>query len=167
MKENTTAWLKKQVRGSASIGGILSIVHPELFTAGVNSLKMMNETSDLICKGHRLAAVLRIWSSPFTAITTISNRDTPFHRDNSASHPWFDILLALGVYENGRIEFPGLGMRFKYDPGTVVAFTGRVLQHGASCPGDRACIAYHMKDNVIDKLGIKKPSWANRSIYSR
>ncbi len=85
MKENTAAWLKKQVRGSALIGGILSIVHPELFTAGVNSLKAMNETSDLICKGHRLAAVLRIWSSPFTAITTISNRDTPFHRDNSAS----------------------------------------------------------------------------------
>jgi len=72
------------------------------------------------------------------------------------------MLLAVGEYENGRIEFPGLGIRFKYNPGTALAFTGRVLQHGATCPGDRACITYHMKENVFDELGITKPSWANR-----
>ena len=37
-----------------------------------------------------------------------------------------DILVALGEYENGRIEFPGLGSRLKYDPGTIVAFMGRL-----------------------------------------
>ena len=34
--------------------------------------------------------------------------------------------LALGEYENGRIEFPGLGSRLKYDPGTIVTFMGRL-----------------------------------------
>ena len=77
-----------------------------------------------------------------------------------------DILVALGEYENGRIEFPGLGSRLKYDPGTIVAFTGRVLQHGSNCPGDRACIVYHMKLNVVEELGVTLPSWVNESTFA-
>jgi Oxygenase domain of the 2OGFeDO superfamily len=165
MKSHTLNWVETQMRASALIGGILSIVHPDLYSIGIACLKEM-EASESISKGDRLPEVLRIWSSPFTAITTISNRDTPYHRDNGSAHPWFDILMALGTYQNGRIEFPGLGMRFKYDPGTAVALAGRVLQHGAICPGDRACIAYHMKENVVEELGIAKVSWANKQGYS-
>jgi hypothetical protein len=160
------AWLKMQMRASALIGGILSVVHPELYAAGIDCLRALNDDPGSVHKGEALAAVLNIWSSPFTAITTISNRDTPYHRDNGSAHSWFDILVALGEYENGRIEFPGLGMRLKYDPGTVVAFTGRVLQHGANCPGDRACIAYHMKLNAVQELGVTTPSWVNETLLS-
>ena len=145
----------------------MSIVDPELYSTGIKCLKTLYETADSIQKGEVLAAVLKVWSSPFTAITVISNRDTPYHWDNGAAHEWLDILVALGEYENGRIEFPGLGMRFKYDPGTVVAFTGRVLRHGANCPGDRACIVHHMKERVVEELGITKPSWFNECLYSR
>jgi hypothetical protein len=166
MKGHTLVWLEKQSRTSAIIGGILSIVHPELYAVGIASLKLINDNANLVTKGDRLAAVLQGWSSPFTAITTISNRDTPYHRDNGSAHPWFDILLALGAYEHGRIEFPGLGLRCKYDPGAVVTLAGQVLRHGATCPGDRACIAYHMKEKVIERLGLTKPSWANESIFS-
>ena len=77
-----------------------------------------------------------------------------------------DILVALGEYENGRIEFPGLGSRLRDDPGTIVAFTGRVLQHGPNCPGDRACIVYHMKLNVVEELGVTLPSWVNESTFA-
>ena len=165
MKSHTLDWVEKQMRVSALIGGILSIVHPELYSVGITCLQAM-EASDSIAKRDRLPEVLRIWSSPFTAITTISNRDTPYHRDTRSAHPWFDILMALGTYRNGRIECPGLGMRFKYDPGTVVALAGRILQHGASCPGDRACIAYHMRENVFEELGIAKVPWVNKQAYS-
>jgi len=154
------------MRASALVGGILSVVHPELYSAGIECLRVLNNDPGSVHKGKALAAVLKVWSSPFTAITTISNRETPYHRDNGSAHSWLDILVALGEYENGRIEFPGLGMRLKYDPGTVVAFTGRVLQHGASCPGDRACIVYHMKLNVVEKLGATLPSWVNDSTFS-
>lgn len=166
MKSRTLVWLEKQSRASAIMGGILSIVHPELYAVGIASLKQLNQDSNSVTKGDRLAAVLREWSSPLTAITTISNRDTPYHRDNGSAHPWFDILLALGEYQHGRLEFPGLGIRFKYDPGAVVALAGRILRHGAACPGDRACIVYHMKEKVIERLGLSKPSWVNDNIYS-
>jgi len=167
MKRHTLEWLGKQVRTSAIIGGILNIIHPELYSIGIASLKAISERPREIKKGTQLPKVLRVWGSPFTAITAISNRDTPYHRDNGAAHPWFDILVALGKYKNGRMELPGLGMRFMYDPGTVVALVGRVLQHGTICPGDRACIAYHMRSNVVTELGIQGPSWANESIYLR
>ena len=166
-KKHTAAWLNTQIRASALIGGIMSIVHPELYAVGIKCLKAINEGRHSIYKGKALAVVLKLWSSPFTAMTVISNRDTPYHRDNGSAHEWLDIMVALGEYENGQIEFPGLGMRFKYDPGTVVAFTGRVLRHGANCPGDRACIVHHMKERVVEELGITKPSWANQSLYSR
>ena len=155
-----------QMRASALVGGILSVVHPELYSAGIESIRALNADPGSVHKGENLATVLKIWSSPFTAITTISNRDTPYHRDNGSAHSWFDILVALGEYENGRIEFPGLGMRLKYDPGTIVAFTGQVLQHSANCPGDQVCIAYHMRLNVVQELGVTTPSWAHESTFS-
>ena len=160
------AWLDLQMRASALVGGILSVIHPELYVAGVNCLKVLNKDPGLVHKGQALAAVLKVWSSPFTAITVISNRDTPYHRDNGSAHSWFDILVGLGDYKIGRIEFPGLGMRLKYDPGTILAFTGRVLQHGANCPGDRACVVYHMKSNVVRELGVTSPSWVNERQFS-
>jgi len=166
IKEHTAVWLDKQMQASALLGGILSIAHPDLYCVGIECLRALNANPYSIHKGEALGTVLRIWSSPFTAITTISNRDTPYHRDNGSAHQWLDILVAVREYENGRIEFPGLGMRLKYDPGTVVAFTGRVLRHGANCPGDRACIVYHMKESVVERLGIRKPSWVNEALYS-
>jgi hypothetical protein len=129
-------WLEKQSQTSAIIGGILSIVHPELYAVGIASLKLINDNANLVTKGDRRATVLQGWSSPFTAITTISNRDTPYHWDNGSAHLWFDILLALRAYKHGRIEFPGLGLRCKYDLGAMVALAGWVLRHGATCPGD-------------------------------
>ena len=57
-------------------------------------------------------------------------------------------------------------MRLKYDLGTVVAFMGWVLQHGMNCLGNQACIIYHMKESVVERLGIKKPSWVNKVLYS-
>lgn len=164
MKEQNLEWVQKQIVGSALVGGILSVIHPELYSAGIEGLTRLK--SALVYNGHRLPEILRVWSSPFTVLTVISNRETPFHRDNGGAHPWFDILVPLGIYEHGRIEFPGLGIRLKYDPGTVVGLTGRVVQHGVTCPGDRACLAYHMKSTVIEELGIVSPSWVNLSHYS-
>ncbi len=42
MKNNTLEWLKLQIRTSAIIGGILSIVHPEQYAAGIDILRQMN-----------------------------------------------------------------------------------------------------------------------------
>jgi len=58
MKEDTVAWLGKHMRASAIIGGVLSIIHPDLYTSGIACLKALNSDPASIVKGERLAAVL-------------------------------------------------------------------------------------------------------------
>jgi hypothetical protein len=51
-------WLKKQRQTSAIIGGILSIVHPELYKIGIVSFKQINDNTNLVTKNDWLAMVL-------------------------------------------------------------------------------------------------------------
>ncbi|KAF9531677.1 hypothetical protein CPB83DRAFT_761210 [Crepidotus variabilis] len=101
------------------------------------------------------------WSHSFNVVSIISNRQTPGHRDTGSALRWFNVLLAVRNYSNGHAEFSGLGLKVRYLPGTVVVDLGRVLRHSASCNGDRACIAYYMREKVWDALGPEKPGWAH------
>jgi hypothetical protein len=65
-----------------------------------------------------------------------------------------DILVALGDYIEGFLDLLGVGIRFEYLPGTVVAILGRVIAHSADCDGDRACITYYMKEK---STGLARP----------
>jgi hypothetical protein len=161
LKPHTAEWLKETMEGSALLGGILSIMHPELFKAACELLRKMADAPEYIFKGENLAIILRFWSSPFSVLSLISNRKTPYHRDNGSAYSWFDILCPLGTYESGRLELPGLGLRLKYNPGTVVGLTGRILRHGATCSGDRACLAFYMRENVFAEFGLEQVSWSN------
>lgn len=152
-------WLKKCSLPFALIGGILSIIQPELFNAGREALKKLSEDPGLCDKPERLLEVLSTWYTPFSALAVISNRSTPLHRDTGGRPEWLDLMVALGVYEHGRFTVPGLGYTFKYNPGTIVAFSGKIFRHGAECAGDRACIAFYMRDNVLNRLGIPAGSW--------
>ena len=165
-KDHSLAWLKLQVQTSAIIGGILSIVHPEQYAAGIGILRKLAQEPTLVKNGQHLSKILEVWAAPFNVVTVISNRQTPFHRDNGAYYTCFDILLALGEYQDGRLETPGLGMRFKYDPGTLAAFSGRILQHGVTCAGNRACMVFHSKGNIMRNFGITNLPWVNVSRYN-
>ncbi|KAL4062666.1 hypothetical protein V8B97DRAFT_1919406 [Scleroderma yunnanense] len=46
------------------------------------------------------------------------------------------------------LDIPTLGLQFDYHPSTVVAFSGRLLQHGVNAvSGNRYSLAYYMRDN--------------------
>lgn len=76
-----------------------------------------------------------------------------------------DLLVALGKYQEGIMTLPGLGVKLLYNPGTVVGISGRVLQHGVECDGERACLAYYMRDKVHERLGVRAPSWFNVDMF--
>jgi hypothetical protein len=47
------------------------------------------------------------------------------------------------------LKLPGLGLSLEYGPGTVVGFSGTMLEHEVSSfEGDRVCYAYFMMDAV-------------------
>jgi len=119
-----------------------------------------------VCKeSEALVQILQLWYCPFSAVSVISNRSTLLHRDTGGRPQWLDFLIVIGDYQHGRFEVPGLGLTFKYNPGTALAFSGKIFRHGAHCDGDRACIAFYMRDNVLERLGLPVGSWLNGSQY--
>jgi len=159
-------WLDEIQDLSALIGGILSIVHPTLYQVGLQAFKHLASDTSTVQEHNRYLQILKLWTTPFSGMSVISNRETPIHRDVQSRHSWYDILLTLGDYSNGRIELPSLGVRLQYDPGTVVALAGKVVPHGVpECDGNRVCLAYFMRNNVHERAGVPIGSWMTSDTY--
>lgn len=142
------------------ISGAFSIMHPTTCRAGSAAIQHLKSDPTFVKKAERLPTVLEHWCIPFSALSIVCNRITPFHRDNGGSHEWMDVLLAAGDYENGRFEASTVGIRCEYQPGTLIGLTGRVLRHGADCPPNRACIAMYNIGAVLKAAGISDVGWA-------
>jgi hypothetical protein len=158
-------WLKKSRLPFALIGGILSIIQPELFEAGQEALRKLVLDPGYCDNPKRMLEILEIWYSPFSALSVVTNRITPLHLDTGGRPEWLDLLLALGNYDRGRLSLPAFGYTFRYNPGTMVAMSGKIFLHGVTCVGDRACIAFYMRNNVLDRLGLPAGEWLERAEY--
>lgn len=107
-----------------------------------------------------LRPALQHWPSVFNAVTVLSNRETPLHRDNNSRSQWYDMLATIGPYEDACLELPGAGLKLKYSSGTILGFAGKVLRHGvAECKGERLCLAYYMRDKVHERMGVEAAGW--------
>jgi hypothetical protein len=155
------------IESSALIGALLSIVHPEMYHAAMQALSHLADHLELVKEGTDVLEVLGSWSSPFLGYSLISNRHTPFHRDNSARPEWYDLLATFGDYTNGVLEFPGLGLTLDYPPGSLVALCGKVIQHSVpKVNGNRVCIAHYMKYKVHERLRVPSAGWMTVGSYS-
>ncbi|PPR03995.1 hypothetical protein CVT26_001039 [Gymnopilus dilepis] len=157
-------WVRAMRFHSAIVGGILSIINPQQFEGGMATLQAIARNPEIILNHERLAVISKIWSAPFHGISIISNRITPRHQDCNGVRRWMDLLVALGEYQKGSISLVGLGMNFSYQPGTVMAVPGRILTHAAECQGDRACIAYYMRDNINTRLQGEEAIFVKREV---
>jgi len=140
-------------------------MHPELYTAGCEAMKLIVREPNRVRKGYTLHDIFQVWALPHNVVSVISNRQTPLHRDSGNAFPWPDMLLALGSYECGELNLPGLGLGLRYKSGTAVGILSRLIRHGAECDGQRACIALYMKENVLKELEMGDVGWMNMSIY--
>ena len=154
------AWVAHHTEFFALVGGLLSVINPSQYTAGVATLEWLAQNSSEIGKGSHLAAILEVWNVPFGVITVINNWDTPTHRDTGGTNEMFDILMALGRYRLGELQVPGLGIKLHYCPGVMVILVSKILLHGAVFEGDRACVVFHSKSNILQFIGLKT-EWTN------
>lgn len=170
MKAGTAGanWQAEMQESSALIGAILAIVHPQLFYQAIDAFRILTTNGvDFVQDEVQLRQALNVWTSPFSALSIITNRWTPLHRDTKGRNEWFDFLVALGEDDSrGTMSFPGLGVTVAYNPATMIAITGKVVRHGAEFQGgERACISYYMRNSVHDRLGIPAGTWMNLQIY--
>ena len=135
------------------LGGILNTIHPELYqTSLAASLKLQGE--------EKHEVVLAKWGTTFSALSLISNRSSPLHRDTKSRQDWYDLLVSFGTYPDATLHLPGLGLQFPYRSGTIAAFSGSLLRHGVSDhDADRVCVAYYMREKVHERLCVPMAGW--------
>jgi hypothetical protein len=139
----------------------LAVIHPELYDIGRETLKRIRDVPEILRQD-----VLSRWTSVFNGVAVISQRITPPHRDLNSMPHWYDMLVALGQYQNCDLKFPGLEVSLEYGPGTIVGLSGMVLEHEvASFKGNRVCYAYFMKDSVHEWAKARPGTWMNTKHY--
>lgn len=153
-------WAADACYPAAILSAALSIMHPTLFKRGMEGMKGLKEYADQ--SDRNMAKALTNWSSVFTNMQLIANRLAPLHRDPNSHAPWFDLLCTIGEYEEGYMYMPSLGIILEYPPGTIVAFSGRLLRHGVNkVDGERYTMAYYMRPSVHRWLGVTRSHWVN------
>lgn len=147
------AWLESMRDSTVLLGAILKVVHPELYARSVAGLATLHGHEDF-------ETPLRPWGSPFNALSIISNRQTPLHRDTQSRREWYDLLVTIGNYSAATLSLPGLGLEYPYPSGSISIFSGALLQHGVS-PADeeRICIAYYMREAVQKRMNTGLAGW--------
>lgn len=159
---NCLGWLQDNMEFSALCGGILSIIHPEQYHLGREALLQLQYNPHRIREPQHLATALAYWITPFSGISVIANRSTPVHRDMSTRKNWYDLLVTLGPYSFLSMKLPGLGVEVSYESGTIVGILGRIVPHSVEeASGERVCVSYFMRDNVLDLLGLPGGPWHN------
>jgi len=96
-----------------------------------------------------MLVALENWSTVFTNILLIVNRSTPLHRDSHSQADWYDMPVSVSNYDDCALHIPSLEIQVLYNPGTVVAFSGRLFWHGVNeVDGVRCWLVYYMRDNI-------------------
>lgn len=139
---------------SLLVSTMLSFMHPAQYHMGISCIEKLPQH----CGDHD---AVETWNSVFNSLQVISNRETPLHRDNGSMASWFDVLVTVGPYKSAKFCLPGVGLPCRYDSGTMMALSGRVLQHGVTdIEGERICIANYMRKNVQERVETSLAGWS-------
>ena len=151
-------WVATMAETNMLLGAALSIMHPPTFSTGVKCVKGIQKSDD-IAKRENLKELLEVWTSLCIAGSLINKRNTPLHRDNGASYSAMDTLTLVGPFQYGRFMVPNLGYQFMFGTSTMFGILGRIVPHAAEASGERLCLAYYLRDNILSTLGVEEPPW--------
>lgn len=148
---------------SALLSASLAIMHPEMYLAGQQAmLKLLRWSSGQ--DNAEMQDVLAIWPSVFSVISVMVNRMSPLHTDRNGRPQLFDLLITVGNYGDLDIAIPTVSRKFRYNPGTAIAFSGQLLQHGVGqCEDDRAVLSFYMRDNVHQFVDVPRSNFMEYS----
>lgn len=152
-------WLTLIRETNTLFAGAMAVMHPDLFWAGREAMIALSRQSTQ--KGfEEMGEVLPDWGTIFSSISVMVNQETPYHRDHNSPTDGFDLLATVGPYKGSEMSIPTLAQSFQYNPSTIMAFSGFLLRHGvAQVDGGRVCMAYYMRDKVLQWAGVPRPEF--------
>lgn len=145
---------------SALCSGILRIMHPKLYDIAKTTL-------DTLRMDPLFTHSITNWASVFTAVSIISNRETPFHRDTRGLQCGMDLLTTVGPYSFARLVLPSLKLQMNYSSGSVVGLLGKLVRHGVShADGPRVCYAWYVRESIFKYVNAQEVDWASVDDYN-
>lgn len=143
------------------INKLMQLIAPKLFEAGMAAIGTAKQL-------HSDHPTIDLWASAFSAIGVIVNRITPPHRDAGGWKACYDLLVAAGNYQTAYLHLADLGAKIQYNPGTVVAITGKILRHAVVDwkGGERICYAHYMRNNVHQRLRVEQTGWVKEQYFT-
>ena len=154
-------WLHAISESNAILSTILSVIHPDLYDAGLQAIQCLIGTPQV-----DLWDVIRHWASAFSGAAVISNCCTLLHWDTGSRFNWYDHLVTLERYQSCNLNLPSLRISLDYGPGTVVGISGMVFEHEVPMADrDRVCYVYFMKDNVHEWAKVPGSIWMDTKHY--
>ncbi|KAF9222799.1 hypothetical protein BS17DRAFT_707418, partial [Gyrodon lividus] len=138
-------WLSMIFQAQCHLSAAMGIMHPQMYAIGHAALiKIWKDASE------EMREVLQVWPSIYSSLSLMVNQCSPFHLDKMGKPQWFDQLLTVGHYNGLDLVLPTLQLRLDYPPGIVVAFSGKLLVHGAGeTDGDRPALHDTCKTKYI------------------
>ena len=149
----TIKYLRQDKDSLALLGAVLALIHPQLAVRGFSILRGIQNGEIINDATNSLRQERVLWPSPFNAFSIISNRSTQLHRDGKGFAPFYDVLTTIGEYTEGWFNVPGIGLRFQYNPGTMIGICGKVLAHEvAEVDADRICIVQYFHKKALEVI---------------
>ncbi|KIO01334.1 hypothetical protein M404DRAFT_150342, partial [Pisolithus tinctorius Marx 270] len=147
--ENTSTreWVDQMSDTNALLSAILHVIHPRMYADGREALIRLGKQAEQWADSDM--------SSMYSSMSMMVNRATCYHRDINGWDPWYDMLVTMGNYLPLDFVIPMLNLWLRYNPGTIIAFSGSALEHGVGAvDSDRACLAYYMHANMHQSVHV-------------
>lgn len=143
------------------VSGVLSIIHPDQYDMG-------RLTHDRIIHSNTSGTTVQEWPSVYSALSIISNRKTPYHRDCHSRMPWYDSLMSIGPYGIAPLYLEPFRFRVNNPAGSLCAFSGMAIRHGVrKCMKSRISFAWYMRENVREGQDVSPAGWMRQEVYSQ
>lgn len=148
-------WVQDIRELAVIMSAVLSVVQPDLYKLNRESLLRLSQRDEDLYK------FITPWAFAFNAVSVISNRSSPAHRDRkSGSKENSDVLVSLGGDSGTVLELYSLGIRCRYPPGSMAIFSGNSILHGVSeSVEERICIAGYTRPPVHRSVQLGAADW--------
>ncbi len=162
LERGVVQWRERIADTGALVSAILAVIHPDLYAAGHETLRSLRRLP-------QLRPAINAWPCVFNAISIISNRNCLPHRDGNTRGQWYDALVTIGPPNSTdapALDLISLGITAKYTSGSLIAMSGRLIEHTVSdCVDQRIAYSFTMKNSVQHAAGVKAPGWMEPSVF--
>ncbi|GJE93296.1 hypothetical protein PsYK624_094550 [Phanerochaete sordida] len=149
-------WLSEGQECLALLSASLSIMHPPLLGAGLQSTFAIRDAET----DPSVRAAMDAWPCAFNFVEIITNCCVSRRRSTLTRPEWFDLMCSVGTHSDASLVLDGLNLSLDYSPGTLAAFSPRLIPYSIPMGSpDRIWYTFGMQNTLHKRYRIENPGW--------